>query len=764
MARSWRFLGVVGLLFLFVPSPPSFCISGACTQSTPAATATIGGSPVALRTTHDEINFVTTSGVVENEVRAIAPFLTMAPSASLDVRNGDTLESLGGPALPANIVGTSPPVLLDDDMAAEFVSRTDAAVNRINLSGSFVPMWGTSLRRAGCGSDTLSAPPVVHLRRRATAAFKAAYTTDLVYVGTFYQSVGGAACAGDTTQNKVVALNAATGDIMWQFNGDGLTSTDVVVGLALDRTTDVQLDPQVDIVTIRQEDTLFVTTERRASVSQNSIWAIDVVTGTLRWGRNAGRTIGPPTVSTRYDDRIYVTNRAGQIRALRKSDGSEIWSHPTGSVPLRNAAVDPSGADPRIAVVDALGRLALIRDNDTTVETIWNAELPIGPVPGGITTAPAVRAISRPLMDDPGHVYVGASDGKIYQLDIETGEILTTRTLDGDGTATVRELALQSPATPEAPAFLVAISSEGHIAKYCVPFCRDSGCAAVPVATDDIYSTDEDTVLAVASPGVLLNDTGTGSPLIARLVDAPSHGTVALNDDGSFIYSPSTDFSGSDSFSYKVIDGSAESTVANVSITVVPMNDRPVAVDGTLITDRETPKTGVLIASDVDSPALSFSVVSNGSKGTASIVNAATGAYSYVPHAGAVGVDSFTFKASDGTLESNTATVHVTINDRRVTVVAPNGGETLIPGTIQEIRWTFSGATGPKVKIELLKDGVVSRVIKGKAPIGAEGQGSFLWTIPVRRIEGSGYRIRITSTTVPGVTDTSDLEFKILRP
>lgn len=765
MARSGIFVSIVGLLLCAAP-PATLCVSEPCSEATPTASATTTGHPVALRTTHHEINLVKTAGVVANEVRARFPGITLARGTSLEVRHADTLEHLGEAPLPGTIVGTSPPVRLDDDSMAEFVSGQDAAVTRVHLSGSFVPIWSTSVRRAGCGTDSLAAPPVVHLRRRGTAVFKAAHIDDLVYVGTFYRTGPEAPCSGESTQNKVVALAATDGHIRWQFNGDGLTSVDVVVGMALDRTRNVQIDPRVDVVTIRQEDTLFVTTERRASVSQNSVWAIDVVTGTERWGRNAGRMVGPPILSARYDDRIYVVNRAGQVRALRKSDGSVIWSQAISAVPLRAAAVDPAGTDQRVATVDALGRIAMIRDNGSTAETLWNAELPTGPVPIGTgPTFPAVQAVTTPLMDDPGHVYVGASDGAIYQLDIATGEVLTSRAVDDDRTATVHELTLQSPANETDPAFVVALSSEGHIVKYCVPFCRGSACGGIPLAADDSYSTEEDAPLAVGAPGVLLNDTGGGGgTLTARLIEGPADGTLTLNADGSFIYVPGVNFNGSDSFSYRASDGVGESRIALASITVTPVNDAPVAVDGTLVTEPERPQTGVLIASDVDSPTLTFGIVSNGSKGTASLVDAATGAYQYVPNPGATGADTFTFRATDGALDSNTATVRVTIDGQTVTVVAPNGGETFLAGTVQEIRWTYSGNPGLKVRIELLKDGVVDRLIKRRAPIGAAGSGSFMWTIPVRRIEGATYRIRITSTTMAAATDTSDGDFRIIRP
>ncbi len=92
---------------------------------------------------------------------------------------------------------------------------------------------------------------------------------------------------------------------------------------------------------------------------------------------------------------------------------------------------------------------------------------------------------------------------------------------------------------------------------------------AVPVAADDNYSTNEDTVLHVAAPGVLDNDTDADlDPLSAVKVTDPAHGAVTLNADGSFTYTPETGFSGEDSFTYKANDGTADSNEATVTITV----------------------------------------------------------------------------------------------------------------------------------------------------------------------------------------------------
>lgn len=93
-----------------------------------------------------------------------------------------------------------------------------------------------------------------------------------------------------------------------------------------------------------------------------------------------------------------------------------------------------------------------------------------------------------------------------------------------------------------------------------------------PVAVDNAYEMDEDTILNIEAPGVLNNDTDAdGDTLTAMLVVGPTNGTLVLNADGSFTYTPSPNFFGTDAFTYVANDGTSDSNVATVTLTVVDM-------------------------------------------------------------------------------------------------------------------------------------------------------------------------------------------------
>ncbi|MCC6475191.1 MAG: tandem-95 repeat protein, partial [Burkholderiales bacterium] len=90
-----------------------------------------------------------------------------------------------------------------------------------------------------------------------------------------------------------------------------------------------------------------------------------------------------------------------------------------------------------------------------------------------------------------------------------------------------------------------------------------------PLATGGSFTADQETTLVVPAPGVLDGDTDVdGDALLAVLVDAPLHGSLTLNPDGSFAYVPEAGYSGGDAFSYAASDGTLASAPALVTIQV----------------------------------------------------------------------------------------------------------------------------------------------------------------------------------------------------
>ena len=189
-----------------------------------------------------------------------------------------------------------------------------------------------------------------------------------------------------------------------------------------------------------------------------------------------------------------------------------------------------------------------------------------------------------------------------------------------------------------------------------------------PFATADSYSTNEDVILNVGIAGVLTNDVDIDSAVITAVkVTDPAHGTLGLNANGSFAYIPSANWNGVDTFTYKANDGSLNSNVVTVSITVTPVNDAPVAFAEGYTTIKNTvltvPPKGVLINDvDIDSAVITAVKVTDPAHGKVVLKN--DGSFTYTPVNGYIGTDSFTYKVNDGLTNSNIATVMLIVKKK----------------------------------------------------------------------------------------------------
>ncbi|MHB9002858.1 MAG: tandem-95 repeat protein, partial [Coriobacteriia bacterium] len=188
-----------------------------------------------------------------------------------------------------------------------------------------------------------------------------------------------------------------------------------------------------------------------------------------------------------------------------------------------------------------------------------------------------------------------------------------------------------------------------------------------PVALADAYTVDEDVVLSVPlGTGLLANDRDADlDSLTAVLASDTVHGELLLDTDGSFSYTPDTNFYGTDEFTYRASDGSLLSGVATVTITVTSVNDAPVALVDAYTVDEDVVLsvplgTGVLANdSDIEGDALTAVLATDTAHGE--LLLDTDGSFSYTPDTNFYGTDEFTYRASDLTTSSAPATVTITV-------------------------------------------------------------------------------------------------------
>ncbi len=177
-----------------------------------------------------------------------------------------------------------------------------------------------------------------------------------------------------------------------------------------------------------------------------------------------------------------------------------------------------------------------------------------------------------------------------------------------------------------------------------------------PACAGDSSSGNEDT-----------DQTGTvgctdveGSALTYSKVAGPAHGTATVNTNGSWTYTPATNYNGTDSFTFRANDGAANSGTVTMSLTIPAVNDAPACADDSSAGDKNVQQSGSVVCTDVDDANLTIAKVSGPGHGSASV--ATDGDWTYTPTTNYSGSDAFTFRANDGSVNSSPATMQLTIS------------------------------------------------------------------------------------------------------
>jgi VCBS repeat-containing protein len=288
---------------------------------------------------------------------------------------------------------------------------------------------------------------------------------------------------------------------------------------------------------------------------------------------------------------------------------------------------------------------------------------------------------------NPQQKYITTYFRRFFQLeDASAVTALTVWLLRDDGAAVYlngQEIlrnnlpAGASYTTPAGPQ-TVSLNDEFTYFQFSVPhdaLVSGENLLAVEIHQNDPTSSDisfdlelEATVIDNATAPIVNDYDPENDPMTAVLVQGASHGTLVLDPNGTFTYTPNENFEGVDTFTYAATDGQAQSDPVTVTITVTPgPNDIPVAAPDAYTIDEDTVlvvpslDTGVLNNdTDGDFEPLTASVLDPPANGTVALNP--DGTFTYTPNADYFGVDLFTYRAWDGSDDSQPGTVTITVN------------------------------------------------------------------------------------------------------
>jgi len=166
-----------------------------------------------------------------------------------------------------------------------------------------------------------------------------------------------------------------------------------------------------------------------------------------------------------------------------------------------------------------------------------------------------------------------------------------------------------------------------------------------PIIPNYAEVTPEDTPLESSVEGTDIE----GDSLTYSKKTDPANGTVVVNDDGTYTYTPDLHYHGSDTFTVDVSDGKGGTAISTVTVNVSSVDDPPEAEDDSITTNEDTPHSGSIDIDDLDTPQEDLVCSLGDSPLHGTVVVYADGNYTYTPNEDYNGTDSFSIIVTDGT-------------------------------------------------------------------------------------------------------------------
>ncbi len=354
-------------------------------------------------------------------------------------------------------------------------------------------------------------------------------------------------------------------------------------------------------------------------------------------------TVRPINDAPRIDSIATQTVNEGQTLSLSipasDPDGDTLSYSLVGPV-VPGASIDPNTGLLTYAAADGPATIGFtVRVSDGVLGTDASFDVVVANVAPTITLTGAASV-------DVGTPYTISFSATDPGQDTITGWLVRW----GDGTTQ----ALSGAATSATRSY----STGGNFSITVTATDEDGDTASAPLAVRAIAPNRPPVVPALQS-GVVDEDQSVlltlsygdpdGDPITVSFPTGPAHGVLSDFNAATrqVRYTPTADYNGSDSFELRVDDGLGGVSTGNVSLTVRPVNDAPVALASTFTVTSGNTLNGQLAGSDVETAAgaLLFAQVSGPANGVLALL--ADGSFSYLPTAGYVGPDAFSFHVTD---------------------------------------------------------------------------------------------------------------------
>lgn len=368
------------------------------------------------------------------------------------------------PPLPQIILPSSPNPIRSRGQEFVFLTGEDGFLYKIrgNANTATTVLMRDTRRRIGgvlvCQSspgDGVLASPAVQLYELSNGDFQAAADAaghcgdDLVFVVT-------ANGCGDRTRNRVIACWASDLSVAWTFNEGYERKVDRSTGgFTIDYAT----------------NTLFLGTDLADDATgQSSLFALDAITGQLKWATNAGAILNRPTLA---GGRLYVGTKPGSVMAYNPlgngtGGGAPLWASPVsatgpGAIITRNMAPFSAG----LLIVDTGGTLHAVRDNQTSGTLLWILDAESGVQ---YRSAPVVLQL---MVEE--NAYIGRDDGTIQQILLGPANATPRGVMAVDGPSVGMDVCDPTldlePGAPE-PHHLVVAAVTGKVTRIHLPICN----------------------------------------------------------------------------------------------------------------------------------------------------------------------------------------------------------------------------------------------------------------------------------------------------